>query len=71
VLLIALNDGSDYLQIPLTMPADEEADIRMWLVDLAEDALGAALDEAEQAFRAALTPEQATEQLIRFPTAVA
>src|SRR5881397_1635533 len=44
--------GSDYLQIPKTAITPEaERDIREWIRSLADDALTAALDEAEAAFR--------------------
>jgi hypothetical protein len=64
VLLKVLNDGDDYLQIPVRLTADEETETREWLVDIAEDALGDALAEAEAEFRTSLTPEQALAQVI-------
>jgi hypothetical protein len=69
MLLIILNDGDDYIQIPMNMTDAEEADLRRWLVDMAENALGEALDEAADALRLSLTPQQAREGL--FPKAVA
>ena len=71
VLLKVLNDGRDYLQIPVRMTEGEETETRAWMIDIAEDAPDASIDEAEAALRASLTPEQAREQTIGAPKAVA
>ena len=44
---------------------------RDWTIDMAVNALAAALGEARDAFRKSLTPEQAKEQIIGGPKAVA
>jgi hypothetical protein len=65
VLLDVCAHGSDYLHMPTTLlSAQAEADVRDWIRHFAQDALDAALDEAEAAFRESLTPEEAREQVI-------
>lgn len=64
--------GSDYLQMPKTAitPHDEQ-EIRGWIQDFAFDALRAAIAEAGDAFRGAITPDQVHEQVISSTKAVA
>ena len=51
-LLDVCRHGDDYLQIPTTSVTPEaEEEIREWIQSFADDALIAALDEAEAAFR--------------------
>jgi hypothetical protein len=64
VLLMACAHGSDYFQMPVYLSKDDERDTRAWLESFGFDALEAALDEADAAFRKSLTPEQVHEQVI-------